>query len=61
MLDPSLAAAVQVDGLHGVLFILAAILFLIGAVVAWFVVPRNIVATVVAAGLCLCAIAMVVT
>lgn len=37
-----LASSFQVGGLHGVLLILAAILFLIGAVVAWFVVPRNV-------------------
>lgn len=48
-----LAATISVSGIHGVLVLIAAILFLIGALVAWFVAPRMLWAAVVAAGLCL--------
>lgn len=47
------AASFSVNGGGGVLTIIAAILFLIAAVIAWFVAPRTHWATLVAAGLCL--------
>lgn len=48
-----LATTITVHGISGVFFILAAILFAISAIVAWFVAPRAVWATFVAAGLCL--------
>jgi len=48
-----LATTISVNGIHGVFLILAAILFLVSALVAWFVAPRQLWATFVAAGLCL--------
>jgi len=45
------ATTVSVNGVQGVFFIIAALLFLIAAIIAWFVVPRNYWATLVAAGL----------
>lgn len=45
------AATLTVNGFQGVLFILAALAFLVAAIIAWFVVPRNYWATLVAAGL----------
>jgi hypothetical protein len=56
-----MAASFQVSGLHGALLILAVILFLIAAVVAWFVQPRYHWATCVSAGLCLATLALLVT
>lgn len=56
-----LAAGVQVNGLHGVLLILAVLLFLVAAIIAWFAAPRTYWATFVAAGLCLATLAMIVT
>jgi hypothetical protein len=55
------AASFNVSGLHGVLLILAVILFFIAAVIAWFVSPRTHWATLVAAGLCLAALSALVT
>ena len=48
-----LATTVSVNGVSGVFDLIAAILFLISAIVAWFVAPRALWATFVAAGLCL--------
>ena len=56
-----LALSMTVNGLHGTLILLAVLLFLIGAIVAWFVAPRAHWATVVAAGLCLWALAQLIT
>jgi hypothetical protein len=56
-----LATSVQVNGLHGVLLVLAVILFLIAAIVAWFVEPRARWATLVSAGLCLTALSFIIT
>lgn len=56
-----LATSVQVDGLHGVFIILAVILFLIAALMAWFVEPRARWATCMAAGACLVALSLIVT
>lgn len=56
-----LAASLTVNGLHGVLIILAVILFLIAAIVAWFVPPRTYWGTFVAAGLCLATLALIVS
>lgn len=46
-----LATTVTVHGITGFFYILAAILFLICAIVAWFVTPRYLYATFLAAGL----------
>ncbi len=48
-----LATTISVNGISGVFDLLAAILFLVAALVAWFVAPRALWATFVAAGLCL--------
>lgn len=56
-----LAAGVSVSGLHGVLILFAVILFAVAAIVSWFVQPRLIWATFVAAGLCLATFALLVT
>lgn len=45
------AASLTVNGFQGVLYILAALAFLIAAIIAYFVAPRNYWATLVAAGL----------
>jgi hypothetical protein len=47
------ATSISVNGFGGVLVIIAALLSLIAAIVAWFVAPRAIWATFVAAALCL--------
>jgi hypothetical protein len=57
----SLAVSFTVSGLHGWLQLIAVLLFLIAAIVAWFVTPRAIWATFVAAGLCLVTLALLVT
>lgn len=56
-----LAASFTVNGAHGALLLIAVILFLIAAVVAWFVPPRTYWGTFVAAGLCLATLAALVT
>lgn len=56
-----LAAGVTVSGLHGILILFAFIVFVIAAFVAWFVQPRLIWATLVAAGLALATFALLVT
>lgn len=45
------AASLTVNGLQGVLYILAALAFLVATIIAWFVMPRNYWATLIAAGL----------
>jgi hypothetical protein len=57
----TLAVSFAVSGLHGVLQLIAVLLFLIAAVVAWFVTPRAVWATFVAAGLCLVTLSMLIT
>jgi hypothetical protein len=47
------STTVTVHGIDGVFLIIAALLFLIAAIVGWFVAPRALWATFVAAGLCL--------
>jgi hypothetical protein len=59
--DGVLAASVQVQGVHGVLLVLGALLFLVAAIIAWFVAPRTHWATFVAAGLCLLTLSFLVT
>lgn len=54
-----LATSVTFSGLHGVLILLAVILFLIAAIIAWTGHPRWAVA--VSAGLCLFALAFLVS
>lgn len=56
-----LAAGFQVNGIHGFLILLAVLLFLIAAIITWFVTPRAYWATFVAAGLFFVSLAMLVT
>lgn len=55
------AASFQVSGLHGALIVISVILFLIAAIIAWFVLPRAHWATLAAAGLCLFALSFLVS
>jgi len=55
------ATSFQVNGLHGVLLIVAFLLFLVAGIIAWFIAPRTYWATFVAVGLCLVALSMLVT
>lgn len=48
-----LASSFTVSGAHGVLILIAFILFAVAAVIAWVVAPRAVWATFVAAGLAL--------
>jgi hypothetical protein len=57
----TLAVTATVSGIDGFFYVVAVILFLISAIVAWFVAPRQIWATFVAAGLMLVALAKIVT
>jgi hypothetical protein len=59
--SPVLAASFTVSGAHGVLILIAFLLFLIAAVVAWVIAPRAVWATFVAAGLALWALAQLWT
>lgn len=45
------ATTVAIHGISGVFLIIAAILFLIAAIIAWFVAPRSYWPTFIAAGL----------
>jgi hypothetical protein len=56
-----LASSFTVSGIHGFLILIAFILFTVAAIIAWFVEPRAIWATFVAAGLALVALAMLFT
>ena len=51
------ATTLSVNGVGGVFYLVAAILFLIAAIIAWFVMPRSYWPTFVAGGLCLTAFA----
>lgn len=53
----NLAANFSVSGERGVLTLIAAILFGIAAVVAWFAPPHKVILILLAAGLCLSALA----
>lgn len=55
-----LALTATVNGIDGVLALIAAILFLIAAIIAWFVAPRAYWPTFVAAGLMCLAITLLV-
>jgi hypothetical protein len=55
-----LAASISVNGIHGVLILLAAILFAIATVIAWFIAPRAYWPSFVAFGLCLFSLAFLV-
>ena len=55
------ATTLSVNGVGGVLYLIAAILFLIAAIIAWFVMPRTYWAAAVALGLCLAAFAHLFT
>jgi hypothetical protein len=56
-----LAASFTVNGLHGALILVAVLLFLAAAIIAWFVSPRTHWASFVAAGLCLATLALLVS
>jgi hypothetical protein len=56
-----LALTATVSGIDGFFYVLAAILCLIAAIVAWFVAPRAIWATFVAVALMLFALAKLIT
>ena len=58
---PVLAASFHVTGAHGVLILIAGILFLIAAVIAWVIAPRAVWATAVAAGLAVYMLALLWT
>lgn len=51
------ATTLSISGAGGALYLIAAILFLIAAIIAWFVMPRTYWASAVALGLCLAAFA----
>lgn len=59
--SPVLAAGMQVNGIHGFLILIAVLLFLIAAIIAWFVPPRTHWGCFVAAGLCLATLALIVS
>jgi hypothetical protein len=54
------AASFTVNGFQGVLYIIAFLLFLVAAIVAWFVEPRYLWASFVALGLALGALAQLI-
>jgi hypothetical protein len=54
----NLASSFTVSGAHGVLILIAAILFAVAAVLAWVVEPRNVWASFVAAGAALVSFAL---
>lgn len=56
----ALATTISVSGVHGWLVLIAVIAFLVSAVIAWFVAPRQIWASLVAGGLCLWALAALI-
>jgi hypothetical protein len=56
-----LATSISVSGLHGFLILVAFILFLVAGFVAWFIAPRMIWASLVAAGLALYMFALLVS
>lgn len=45
------ATSITIHGIDGVFLVIAAILFLIAAIIAWFVAPRSYWPTFIAAGL----------
>jgi hypothetical protein len=45
------ATSITIHGIDGVFLIIAALLFLVAAIIAWFVAPRSYWPTMVAAGL----------
>lgn len=52
--------SITVSGAHGVLAILAALCFLVAAIVAWVVMPRSYWPTLVAAGLLLWVLTLII-
>lgn len=48
-----LASGLTVSGAHGVLILIALILFVVSAIIAWVILPRQVYATFIAAGLAL--------
>lgn len=57
----TLAASFTVSGADGFLWLIAFLLFLVAAIVAWVIAPRHIWAIFVAAGLALAALTHLVT
>ena len=57
----SAAITFTVSGLHGWLYVIAAVLFFVSAIIAWFVTPRSYWPTFVALGLVLVALGYVIT
>jgi hypothetical protein len=57
----SAATTFTISGLHGWLYIFAVVLFLIAAIVAWFVQPKAYWPTCVALGLMCVALGFIVT
>jgi hypothetical protein len=53
-----LASSFTVSGAHGFLILIAFIAFIIAAFLAWFIAPRQIWGTLVAAGLALYMLAL---
>jgi hypothetical protein len=49
-----------IHGIDGVLALLAVLLFLVAAIIAWFVTPRSYWPSFVALGLCLWALTLIV-
>jgi len=47
----AVAVSFVANGIDGIFLVIAALCFLVAAIVAWFVAPRNLWATLVAAGL----------
>lgn len=56
-----LATGFAVSGAHGFLILFAFFVFVVAAIVAWFVAPRALYATFIAAGLALFMLAQLIT
>jgi hypothetical protein len=56
-----LASGLAVNGAHGVFILIAMILFIVAAIVAWVLAPRAVYATFVAAGLAIYMLALLWT
>ena len=56
-----MAAGFAVSGVHGFLILIAFLLFTVAAILAWFIAPRQIYATFMAAGLALYTLALLIT
>ena len=54
------SSTIAINGVHGVFALIAAILFLIAAIISWFIPPRSYWPTFVAAGLMLWVLTVIV-